>query len=336
MFRQTKTRWNNMMDRFHSPSFRISRKGKWYAIAPAVIILTGLIIVLTINFNLGIDFTGGQLIEVRGDDVAEHRQTIQNFMGNVDANIGRFEVRAARTNQAGVTLIEVFFQNGSVPDSEITALATSIAQGIQEHLGVAGITAHNMQGVSASATGEHIVTTVIAVGVALIAILVYMLFRFKFTSGVAALVGLVHDVLVMLAVTAIFRVPVNAAFVAALITVVAYSINNTLILFDRIRHLEKHNTLKESPEMITDRAVKETFTRTMLTMVTTLVPIAILLIAGVPLIREFAAPILFGLVAGTFSTVFVATSLYVRFETYRTRMVKSKKQVEIKQPVVVE
>ena len=329
------------MTRFHSPDFKISRKGKWYAIAPAIIIITGLIIVLTINFNLGIDFTGGQLIEVRGEmttsEAATHRETIQNFMNNVDHPIGRFEVRPARNAQTGGMLIEVFFQNGSVSDAEITNVANQIALGLREIFGTgSGIAVDNMQGVSASATGEHVVTTVIAVGVALIAILIYMLFRFKFTSGVAALVGLVHDVLVMLAVTAIFRVPVNAAFVAALITVVAYSINNTLILFDRIRHLEKNNTLKESPEQITDRAVKETFTRTMLTMVTTLVPIMILLIAGVPLIREFAAPILFGLVAGTFSTIFVATSLYVRFETYRTRMVKNKKQLETKQPVVVE
>jgi len=318
------------VDKFKSEDFRISRKGKWYAIAPAIIILVGIIVVSVINFNLGMDFTGGQLLRVNGvaDQAAytTHTATIRSTMSAMQSEHG---IGVFQTNQVqgeGGMAIEIRFQNGSVSDSDIQAITDQIRVAIQGDLpsGI-GLNVENLGGVSASATGEHIERTVMAVGVALLAILFYMLFRFKMTSGVAALIGLVHDVLVMLAVTAIFRVQINAAFIAALITVVAYSINNTLILFDRVRHLEKNNTNKESPEIITDRAVKETFVRTMLTMVTTLVPIIVLLIFGVPLIREFAAPILFGLVAGTFSTIFVTTSLYVRFENYKLWRAKDKK-----------
>jgi len=319
------------VDKFKSEEFKISRKGKWYAIAPALIILAGLIIVIVINFNLGMDFTGGQLVRINGiadqETYTTYRARVTTVM-NETPNIGAFNIMRVNDDAGGMA-IEIRFQNGSVSDDAIGGVTDGIIGRLNAELGTAG-DIENMQGVSASATRDHLITTVQAVGLALAVILVYMLFRFKFTSGVAALVGLVHDVLVMLAVTAIFRVQVNAAFIAALITVVAYSINNTLILFDRVRHLEKNNATKMSPEYITDRAVKETFTRTMLTMITTLIPIIVLLIFGVPLIREFAAPILFGLVAGTFSTIFVTTSLYVRFENHKLWRLKNKKPAENK------
>jgi len=126
-----------------------------------------------------------------------------------------------------------------------------------------------------------------------------------------------------MALTAIFQIQINAPFIAALITVIGYSINNTLILFDKVRTHEKHNDARLTPEQIVDKSVKETFARTMNTTITTLVPVFALVILagpfGVPLIREFAIPIMFGLIAGTFSTIFVVTSLYVRFEKHRIR-----------------
>ena len=337
--------------RFKSEDFKISRKGKWYVIAPALIIIAGLIVVLVMNFNLGLDFTGGRTFRVRGIEnqqaysemrtiITEHMQDAQR-----EHNIGAFNIMQIQVD--GGISISVDFQTASglsgtadEIDEQMGVIAREIASTLQTRLisaGFAGVTVPtaDITAVSARASQEHLINTFIAVTVALVAMLLYMLFRFKFTSGVAALIGLVHDVLVMLALTAIFRVQINAAFIAALITVVAYSINNTLILFDRVRGFEKNNTLKESPEALTDRAVKETFTRTMITTVTTLVPIAVLIIAGiaanVPLLVEFAVPILFGLVAGTFSTIFITTSLYVRFENYKLWSAKRKRVLENKQ-----
>jgi len=158
-------------------------------------------------------------------------------------------------------------------------------------------------------------------------ILIYMFARFKFTSGVAAIIGLFHDVVIMVALVAIFRIQVNFVFVAAIITVVAYSVNNTLVLFDRVRDKERDVSNTQTPSQRVDSAIKETFWRTTITTVTTLVPVVVLTILGVPLIREFALPIIFGLLAGTYSTICVTSSLYVRFENAKIANAKRKKKI---------
>jgi len=208
-------------------------------------------------------------------------------------------------------------------DDRMDELTESLIEQVRVATGITNVTSDGA--VTARASGDRTMNAFLAVGAALVLILIYMLFRFKFSSGVAAIIGLFHDVLMMLALTAIFRIEMNAAFVAGVITVIAYSLNNTIILFDRIRSIEKHNENRQSVEEMVDRGVKETFVRTMNTTITTFVPIFILIILGVPLIREFALPILFGLIAGTFSTIFVTTSLYVRFENSKLAVRRRKK-----------
>lgn len=321
-------KWNFYRHVKH-PDFKIASKGKWYVIAPAVIVLIGIIMFAVLNFNLGLDFTGGQTVRIEGryltaDTFAEHRDVVSTILREEHGR--NFRIWQEETN--GIVSMSVQFQTIG-DDENMAELTETIKSRITSHPDLTGVSVDDVGFISASASAAHIQTTFIAVFVALMGILLYMLFRFKFTSGVAALIGLMHDILVMMAMVIIFRIEINAAFIAALITVVAYSINNTLILFDRVRGLEKNNEIRESIESLTDRAVKETFTRTMNTMLTTLVPIFALIIASfplnVPLLREFAVPIFFGLVAGTFSTIFLTTSLYVRFEKYRDAMRRRKK-----------
>jgi len=322
----------SLIDKFKDPNFKIARKGKWYAIAPLVIILTGLVIVLVINFNLGLDFTGGRTIAVTGMTDANYSSVenqVRNIMNDVrsENNAGRGWAFTIRREDGDAITMAVQFQDiGGLSVAQMNDLESDIGVRIEALLGGGVLGVENIGNISPAASQDHINRTFMAVALAIFAILIYMLIRFKFTSGVAAMIGLIHDVLVMMALVAIFRVQINSAFIAALITVVAYSINNTLILFDRIRGIEKMNENNETTEMMIDRGVKETFTRTMNTTITTLVPIFVLIIFGVPLIREFAVPILFGLIAGTFSTIFVTTSLYLRFENAKTAVKMKKKK----------
>jgi len=324
---EVKVKKPSLIDRFRDPDFKISRKGKWYSIAPLCIIIAGLIVFLTINFNLGLDFTGGRIL------------TVQNVNYDTDRAVIREIFRDegwTRANQISMTRIEGYTTSISIEfqnrgnDARMDEVAARIQTRIIEELSLQQGDVTPAANISARASGERVMNTFIAVIVALVAILIYMLFRFKFTSGVSAVIALMHDVLMMLALTAIFRVPVNAAFIAAIITVIAYSLNNTLILFDRIRGIEKNNEGRQTTEEMVDRGVKETFTRTMNTTITTIVPILTLIIVasqfifGVPLIREFALPILFGLIAGTFSTIFISSSLYVRFEEAKNAAARRK------------
>jgi len=324
-----KTKKGGLVSRFKDPNFKISRKGKWYAIIPALIIVIGLIVALTAGMNLGLDFTGGQIWNVTGIDTGRTNvDRVQTIARNP-------EILGGRATATGRTdTIEIRFNLSDSSSENLALVTTALQDALTAEFSGYTVVVGEPNFTSAAQSSDRIMTTIIAISVALVAILIYMLFRFKFTSGVAATVGLLHDVLVMFALTIIFQVQINAAFIAAFITVIGYSLNSTLILFDRIRGMEKNNEKRYTTEMLVDKAVKDTFGRTMNTMITTLVPVFVLIVAGVPAIREFALPIFFGLIAGVFSTIFLTTSLYVRFENAK-KISKSenKKQIQSKTPV---
>jgi len=313
----------NMWLKFHDPRTKISKHAKWYAIAPLLILVVGFIMMFVPGLNLGLDFTGGSTVQLQR--LSESNQA--DVRSGVSAIMGEHGMRYRLSDEVDsvnhtINLTIVYFSSNAT-DEDFTAVFTAL-QGLESTFDV---TAYNRGFQSPAASTERILMTIVAVTVALLAILVYMLFRFRVTSGVCAVIGLLHDVVIMIALTAIFQVQINYAFVAALITVVVYSLNNTLVLFDRIREKERRNVTKQTSEMLVDSAIKETFGRTMGTTITTLVPVLALSIIGVPLIREFALPIFFGLVAGSFSTIFVTTSLYVRFENAKKLNKKYKEKL---------
>ena len=166
-------------------------------------------------------------------------------------------------------------------------------------------------------TAQKTLTNAIWATLAAVAvILVYIIIRFTVSSGLSAIIALLHDVLVMLALTTIFQVQVNVTFIAAIITIVGYSINATIVIFDRIRELKTLDSLKDYTDaQLANRAVKDTLGRSILTTITTLVVIVILAIVcevmGVTTMAEFALPIVFGLIAGFYSSVFLSSSIWV-------------------------
>jgi len=321
--------------RFLDPKTQIVKHGKWYTIAPLSIIAIGLLVILIWNFNLGLDFTGGRIVKVSG--ITDTVSTVTNNKGSVDA---REAVREALAETYDSNLANrAFFQQ---EDSDLGGIAitarfpdtkdrtpqevTDFSNLIKSKMDARGhvVFVEPSASISASASSERIMNVFLAVFASLIGILLYMLFRFRFTNGVAAIVGLFHDVLVMLALVAIFRIQMNFVFVAAAITVVAYSLNNTLVLFDRVRDKERDVTSTLTPAQKMDASIKETFWRTMITTVTTLIPVTVLCIFGVTSLREFALPIVFGLAAGTYSTICITSTLYVRFENARQARIKQK------------
>ncbi len=165
--------------------------------------------------------------------------------------------------------------------------------------------------VTASASSELIMNAFIAMLVALVLILIYVGFRFELTSAFATILALFHDLLITAAFVLMFRITINAAFIAALVTILGYSINNTIVIFDRIRENEKSGKYEKAPNsLIANKSVKETMTRSVFTTLTTFVTIALVAIIGVPDIRDFAIPIAIGILAGFYSSVFLTPGLW--------------------------
>jgi len=156
-------------------------------------------------------------------------------------------------------------------------------------------------------------TSIIAILVAIGVILIYIAIRFKWMSGIAAIIALSHDVLIMICLTAIFRIPVNSTFIAAVITIIGYSINSTIVIFDRVREVERIPSMQnESDAFIANYSIMNTMSRSILTNITTLVMIALLAAFGSTSIKEFAYPIIFGLLAGFYSSVLLSAPLWVK------------------------
>ena len=139
--------------------------------------------------------------------------------------------------------------------------------------------------------------------------LIYIAIRFEFNFGIAAIVALVHDVLITLAFYAIFDIPVNSSFIAAMLTIIGYSINDTIVVFDRIRE-DRHNMRRNTSTEIANASINKTLSRSINTSLTTLIIIGAVNIF-VPTVREFSLPLLIGIAAGAYSSIFIASPIWV-------------------------
>lgn len=177
---------------------------------------------------------------------------------------------------------------------------------------------------------ELIKNAVLAVLIALIGIIIYVSVRFKFSYAVGGVVALVHDVLIIFSLFAIFRLEVSSMFIAAVLAIIGYSINDTIVSFDRIReNLAEYDWKKVTKEKffnICNLSIQETFTRTIYTTITTLLPVVVLLVLGSKGIFTFNMAMLFGLIAGTYSSIFIATIIFMAIEAKNVgKKLKTKK-----------
>ncbi len=177
---------------------------------------------------------------------------------------------------------------------------------------------------------ELVKNAILAVLIALIGIIVYVSLRFKFSYAVGGVVALVHDVLIIFSLFAIFRFEVSSMFIAAVLAIIGYSINDTIVSFDRIReNLADYDWKKVTKEKffsLCNLSVQETFTRTIYTTVTTLLPVIVLLVLGSKGIFTFNMAMLFGLIAGTYSSIFIATIIFMAIESRNVgKKLKTKK-----------
>ena len=172
--------------------------------------------------------------------------------------------------------------------------------------------------VSASVGDDLKKSAILASSLAVVLILVYITIRFEFYSGVAAVMALVHDLLIMLSVYIIFQIPFNMNFIAAALTILGYSINATIVVFDRIRENKRLEPNKEFSGLV-DISVHQTMTRSINTTITTLFSIVVLLIFGVDAIRNFAIPVCIGIVCGCYSSVFLSGPIWNLLENRRKK-----------------
>lgn len=322
--------------------FDFCKNLKWFLIAPLVIILVGVILLCTVGFNLGIDFTGGSNMTIYIDesgtygekfdadkDSKQIRKTIQSVLDKHDLKITTIQSTTIDAEDLGISkgsAVIVKYQNdNSLKTEEIEAINDQIRLEMLKAFGYidadvesvaevdTAVLVQNGGVTTASASAELMMKSFIALLVAIALILIYIAIRFEFTSGLAAILALFHDILVTASVVLICRIQINVAFIAALITILGYSINNTIIIFDRMRDklkVARNANEKIDNKVVANNSVKETMLRSILTGITTFIMIFMITIIGVADIREFAFPIMVGILAGFYSSVFITPGLW--------------------------
>lgn len=267
----------------------------WYAIS-LLIIIPGLFSLLTRGLNLGIDFTGGNLLEIR----TQERITMQDVREVVAAQ-GLETPSGIQKSGTDVYLIRTRALTQGESD-EFKAI-------LDEKLG--GITVLRNEMVGPVISRELTAKAVLALAIASVLMLVYITIRFEFKQGIAAVAALLHDVLVVLGVFSLLQIEVDSAFVAAILTIIGYSINDTIIIFDRIRENLSLKKKEESLEELVNISIWQTLVRSINTVLTVVFVLVALYFLGGSTIRNFVLAMLIGVTIGAYSSIFTASPLWV-------------------------
>ena len=272
----------------------------------AILASAGLFLVR--GLNLGIDFLGGIMIEVQTPGAADLGR-----MRGVLGALGLGEVALQEFGAADDVLIRVARQPGG---EDAQRLAVDAVKGALAGLGTGDMTYRRVEFVGPKVSAELVEAGAIAVVAAVIAMLIYIWFRFEWQFSIGAVLALVHDVLLTIGMFALTHIEFNLASIAAILTIVGYSINDTVVVYDRVReNLRKYKTM--SLAELLDLSLNETLSRTTMTSLTTLLALFALYFFGGDVIAGFTFAMIWGVVVGTYSSIFIAVPVLLRWQPRR-------------------
>jgi SecD/SecF fusion protein len=278
-----------------------------------LLIIIGGIVMGVKGLNLGIDYKSGTSITIVTDQKLTEKA--------IKADLSELKLEASTID---ISSDETVIRVDESLDGDAVKEVNSYFEDKYEAKVNVGVVSNIVQ-------KELVKNAILAVLIAMLGIIIYISLRFKFSYAVGGVIALFHDVLIMFSAFAIFRFEVNSMFIAAILAIIGYSINDTIVSFDRIReNLKNSDNKKMTPEKleeICNKSIGETFTRTIYTTITTLLPVIILLILGSSGIFTFNMAMLFGLISGTYSSIFIATVCFIAIEKRNIGKKKKAKKV---------
>ena len=261
-----------------------------------ILVLVSLFFVAFKGLNYGIDFKGGTLIEIRVEnkdiEVSDIRDSLKML------NLGDVNVKNFGEKSDFLIKIERKLNNN---DSLISEIKTSLDQDLNEEVNY-----RRIESVGPKVSAELLKSGVISIGLALLMMLFYIWFRFEWQFSLGSIIALFHDVIITLGIFSILSIEINLSIVAAVLTIVGYSMNDTVVIYDRIReNLSKFNKLEI--DQVSNLSVNETLSRTLITSVTTLLALFSIFILGGEILKGFSFAMILGVIIGTYSSIFVAS-----------------------------
>ena len=281
-----------------SKEIKFSHFYKKMNILSLILIFLSLFIILFKGLNLGVDFKGGTLIEIRTDNsnikISEIRQSFLKM------NLG--DVAVKKFGKANDYLVKI-----EMTESNNENFIKSINEKLSSDLG-SNINFRRVENVGPKVSKELLKTGLLAISLSLIAMLFYIWIRFEWQFSLGAIIALMHDVIITVGIFSFLSYEVNLSIVAAVLTIVGYSMNDTVVIFDRIReNLKKYSKIPISE--ISNTSTNQTLSRTLITSVTTLLALFSIYIFGGAILKGFSFAMIIGVIIGTYSSIFVATPI---------------------------
>lgn len=291
------------------PRFAVLKNFKIFGGISILLVLTGLVSLILLPFgqnffNLSIDFAGGTEMEFAMHQTVD--QNLQSEIGGLFAEVTGME--ASSVTSSGDNNENVLIRSTSIDSQKREAVIAKMT----ETYGLTEQDIYNNNDVSASVGSDLQRAAFLCAIVAIVLMLIYITIRFELTSGLAAIVCLVQDLLIMLSVYVWLQIPLDTNFIAAALTIFGYSINASIIVFDRVR--ENLRTARKEPfDEVAERSVWQTMGRTINTSLTTLFTVGMIYILGVPSLKQFTLPLIVGILAGAWSSIMLSSGLWSFF-----------------------
>lgn len=289
-----------------TPDFKFVRYNRRAFLVSSVLIIGSLVAFLMQGLNFGIDFKGGILVEISSSEPVD--------IGNLRGRMQTLELGEVQIQQFGTptdVLIRVAEADGAVSTERDLSAVDAIRQDLEGEFEI-----RRVEIVGPQVSRELIQTGLLAVVAAISSMLIYIWFRFEWQFSVGAVMALVHDVILTIGVFSLLQLDFNLSILAAILTIVGYSMNDTVVVYDRVReNLRKYKKMDISE--LLDIAINQTLSRTVMTSVTTLLALVALYTLGGEVIRGFTFAMIWGVLVGTYSSIFIAAPLLIQLGVKR-------------------
>ena len=287
---------------------------KSFNILSGILIIVSLVFLIFKGLNFGVDFKGGTLIELRTDKSLANITKIRDSFNQM--NLGDVSVK----NFGNETDFVVKFEKQNSNDPQfIEEIKTKLSNSIGT------VDFRRVENVGPKVSAELLRSGVIAIALSLAAMLLYIWIRFEWQFSLGAILALFHDVIITLGVFSVFSLEINLSIVAAVLTIVGYSMNDTVVIFDRVReNLRKYADVKIFE--LTNISINETLSRTIITSVTTLLALLSIFIFGGEILKGFSLAMILGVIFGTYSSIYIANPVLVSLKVSQRTIVKEEKE----------
>ena len=279
----------------------------------SILLITASILLLVFKgLNFGIDFKGGTLIELRSSDNKINISSLRDSLKNM--NLGDVSVKNFGNEKDFLIKFENNTQKNIIENIKIT-LENSFGNSFNFR---------RVENVGPKVSGELLKSGIIAISVSLAVMLFYIWIRFEWQFSLGAILALFHDVLVTLGIFSLFSLEINLSIIAAVLTIVGYSMNDTVVIYDRVReNLRKYADIKIFE--LTNISINETLSRTIITSVTTLLALLAIYFFGGEILKGFSLAMILGVVFGTYSSIYIANTVLVRLKVTQKTVLREDK-----------